>query len=133
MSMASADNSRRVLVADDNEDATEILAMLLTERGNEVRIAHDGEQAVAVELEFNPEVVLLDIGLPKLSGYAVARRIRSVRGRDVLIIAITGMGQEDDRQRARDAGFDHHITKPIDFNVLLGIIDKESPPPRDSA
>lgn len=127
------DNSRRVLVVDDNEDAADSLAMLLMVRGDEVRIAYDGEQAVAAQLDFNPEVVLLDIGLPKLSGYDVARAIRSVRGRDVLIIAITGWGQEDDRQRARDAGFDHHFTKPVDFEVLLGILDKESPPPRATA
>jgi DNA-binding response OmpR family regulator len=131
--MASMDNSRRVLVVDDNEDAADSLAMLLMVRGDEVRIAYDGEQAVAAQLDFNPEVVLLDIGLPKLSGYDVARAIRSVRGRDVLIIAITGWGQEDDRQRARDAGFDHHFTKPVDFEVLLGILDKESPPPRATA
>jgi DNA-binding response OmpR family regulator len=127
------DNSRRVLVVDDNEDAADSLAMLLSVRGDDVRIAYDGEEAVAAELDFNPEVVLLDIGLPKLSGYDVARAIRSVRGREVLIIAITGWGQEDDRQRARDAGFDHHFTKPVDFDVLLTIIDNESPPPRAAA
>jgi DNA-binding response OmpR family regulator len=131
--MASTDSSRRVLVVDDNEDAADSLAMLLVVRGDEVRIAYDGEEAVAAQLDFNPEVVLLDIGLPKLSGYDVARAIRSVRGPDVLIIAITGWGQEDDRQRARDAGFDHHFTKPVDFEMLLGIIDKESPPPRAAA
>lgn len=121
---------RRVLVVDDNEDAADSLAMLLAVRGDEVRIAHDGAEAVAAEHEFNPEVVLLDIGLPKLSGYDVARHIRSARGAAVLIIAITGWGQEDDRKRARDAGFDHHFTKPVDFGVLLELIDRESPPPR---
>ncbi len=133
MSNASMDNSRRVLVVDDNEDAADSLAMLLSVRGDEVRIAYDGEQAVAAQLDFRPEVVLLDIGLPKLSGYDVARAIRSARGDDVLIIAITGWGQEDDRQRARDAGFDHHFTKPVDFDQLLDLIDNESPPPRAAA
>jgi DNA-binding response OmpR family regulator len=124
---------RRVLVVDDNEDAADSLAMLLTVRGDEVRIAYDGAEAVATENDFNPEVVLLDIGLPKLSGYDVAKHIRSARGGDVLIIAITGWGQEDDRARAREAGFDHHFTKPVDFEMLLDLIDRESPPPRAAA
>jgi DNA-binding response OmpR family regulator len=127
MQVQSGASVRRVLVVDDNEDAADSLAMLLTVRGDEVRIAYDGAEAVAAETEFNPEVVLLDIGLPKLSGYDVARSIRSTRGDAVLIIAITGWGQEDDRRRAREAGFDHHFTKPVDFEVLLNLIDKESP------
>jgi DNA-binding response OmpR family regulator len=107
--------------------------MLLTVRGDEVRIAYDGAEAVAAEQDFKPEVVLLDIGLPKMSGYDVARSIRSTRGEGVLIIAITGWGQEDDRRRAREAGFDHHFTKPVDFEMLFEIIDRESPPPRAAA
>ena len=130
MQVQSGASVRRVLVVDDNEDAADSLAMLLTVRGDEVRIAYDGAQAVEAEHDFNPEVVLLDIGLPKLSGYDVARSIRSTRGEGVLIIAITGWGQEDDRRRAREAGFDHHFTKPVDFDVLLELIDRESPPPR---
>jgi DNA-binding response OmpR family regulator len=133
MELQSRESMRRVLVVDDNEDAADSLAMLLTVRGDEVRIAYDGAQAVAAESDFRPEVVLLDIGLPKLSGYDVARSIRSARGGEVLIIAITGWGQEEDRARARDAGFDHHFTKPVDFDVLLDLIDRESPPPRASA
>jgi len=130
MQAQSGASVRRVLVVDDNEDAADSLAMLLTVRGDEVRIAYDGAQAVEAEHDFNPEVVLLDIGLPKLSGYDVARTIRSARGHGVLIIAITGWGQEDDRRRAREAGFDHHFTKPVDFEMLLDLIDRESPPPR---
>jgi DNA-binding response OmpR family regulator len=133
MHAQSADTARRVLVVDDNEDAADSLAMLLTVRGDKVRIAYDGAEAVATEHDFNPEVVLLDIGLPKLSGYDVARRIRSARGDGVLIIAITGWGQDDDRQRAREAGFDHHFTKPVDFEMLFDLIDRESPPPRAAA
>jgi DNA-binding response OmpR family regulator len=129
MQTQSSNEARRVLVVDDNEDAADSLAMLLTVRGDAVRIAYDGIEAVEAEHDFHPEVVLLDIGLPKLSGYDVARRIRSARGDSVLIIAITGWGQDEDRQRARDAGFDHHFTKPVDFDVLLNLIDKESPPP----
>jgi DNA-binding response OmpR family regulator len=120
-------------VVDDNEDAADSLAMLLTVRGDKVRIAYDGAEAVASEHDFNPEVVLLDIGLPKLSGYEVARRIRSTRGDGVLIIAITGWGQDEDRRRAREAGFDHHFTKPVDFEMLFDLIDRESPPPRAAA
>jgi DNA-binding response OmpR family regulator len=115
---------RRVLVVDDNADAADSLAMLLQVRGDEVRVAYDGAAALVAESEFHPQVVLLDIGMPKLSGYDVARRIRETRGPGVLIIAITGWGQDEDRQRAREAGFDHHFTKPVDYAALLEVIDK---------
>lgn len=118
---------RRILVVDDNADAADSLAMLLEVRGDEVRIAYDGLEALEAEGEFRPEVVLLDIGMPKLSGYDVAKRIRETRGDNVLIVAITGWGQEDDRKRARDAGFNHHFTKPVDFEMLLGLIDRQPP------
>jgi len=121
---------RRVLVVDDNADAADSLAMLLQVRGEEVRVAYDGEEAIAAEDEFRPDVILLDIGMPKLSGYEVARRVRDRRGPGVLIVAITGWGQEEDRQRARDAGFDHHFTKPVDYAVLLDIIDSQDRPAR---
>ncbi len=124
---ASARDARRILVVDDNADAADSLGMLLEVRGDNVRIAYDGLEALDAEADFRPEVVLLDIGMPKLSGYDVARRIREARGNAVLIVAITGWGQEDDRQRARDAGFNHHFTKPVDFDVLLDLIDRESP------
>ena len=122
-----AHESRRILVVDDNVDAADSLAMLLEVRGDQVRIAYDGLEALEAEADFRPEVVLLDIGMPKLSGYDVAKRIRQARGNAVLIVAITGWGQEDDRQRARDAGFNHHFTKPVDFEMLLDLIDRESP------
>jgi DNA-binding response OmpR family regulator len=118
---------RRVLVVDDNADAADSLAMLLQVHGDEVRVAYDGEEALFAEQEFKPDVLLLDIGMPKLSGYDVARRVRDARGSEVLIVAITGWGQEEDRQRARDAGFDHHFTKPVDYAVLLDLIDKAKP------
>jgi CheY-like chemotaxis protein len=120
--------SRRILVVDDNADAADSLGMLLEVRGDVVRIAYDGLEALDTEAAFRPEVVLLDIGMPKLSGYDVAKRIRAARGSAVLIVAITGWGQEDDRQRARDAGFNYHFTKPVDFEMLLDLIDRESPP-----
>jgi DNA-binding response OmpR family regulator len=119
--------ARRVLVVDDNTDAADSLAMLLQVRGDEVRVAYDGEEALFAEQEFKPDVLLLDIGMPKLSGYDVARRVRDARGSEVFIVAITGWGQEEDRQRAREAGFDHHFTKPVDYAVLLELIDKAKP------
>jgi DNA-binding response OmpR family regulator len=122
--------NRRVLVVDDNADAADSLAMLLQVRGDEVRVAYDGEEALAAEGDFLPHVILLDIGMPKLSGYEVAKRVRELRGPGVLIVAITGWGQEDDRQRARDAGFDHHFTKPVDYAVLLDLIDSQPRPAR---
>jgi len=120
--------ARRVLVVDDNADAAESLAMLLEVNGDSVRVAYDGEGALAAEGDFHPDVILLDIGMPKLSGYDVARRIRRARGSKVLIVAITGWGQEDDRRRAREAGFDHHFTKPVDYQALLDVINAGASP-----
>jgi DNA-binding response OmpR family regulator len=117
--------STRVLVVDDNEDAADSLATLLGVMGYEVRIAYDGPEAIVAADEFMPAVALLDIGLPKLSGYDIARHVRAQRGDGVLLVAITGWGQEDDRRRAREAGFDHHFTKPADFERLLELIDQE--------
>ena len=117
----------RVLVVDDNADAAESLGMLLEVRGNQVRIAYDGLQALEAAGDFDPDIVLLDIGMPKMSGYEVARRLRADRGDSVLIVAITGWGQEEDRRRAREAGFDHHFTKPVDYEALLELIEGEAP------
>jgi DNA-binding response OmpR family regulator len=118
-------SSPRVLVVDDNADAADSLATLLGVMGYEVRTAYDGPEAIEAADEFMPAVALLDIGLPKLSGYDIARHVRSRRGDGVLLVAITGWGQEDDRRRAREAGFDHHFTKPADFEVLLALIGQE--------
>jgi CheY-like chemotaxis protein len=115
----------KVLVVDDNEDAADSLATLLDVMGYSVRIAYDGPEAIEAADEFQPEVALLDIGLPRLSGYDIARHVRQKRGRDVLLVAITGWGQEDDRRKAREAGFDHHFTKPADFDMLLELIGRE--------
>ena len=89
--------------------------------------AADVDEAVAAVLTHQPDVVLLDIGLPKLYGYDAAKRIREARGRDVLLIAITGWGQEEDRRRAFEAGFDHHMTKPVQFEGLLRLIARRFP------
>lgn len=111
--------SRRVLVVDDNLDAAEGLAMLLQLKGHEVVTAYDGEGAIDRAREFAPEVVLLDIGLPRLDGFEVARRLREeFPQREMLLVALTGYGQERDRLRAREAGFDHHLLKPVRLEML---------------
>ena len=114
--------SKRILVVDDNKDAADSLAFLLRAYGSDVNVAYDGQEALDVALASNPDIVLLDIGLPKLYGYDVAKRIRAARGRRVLLVAITGWGQEEDRRRAEEAGFDHHLTKPVQFDALLRLI-----------
>lgn len=121
----TATPSTRVLVVDDNEDAADSLATLLGVMGYEVRIAYDGPEAIVAADEFKPAVALLDIGLPKLSGYDIARYVRAQRGAEVLLVAITGWGQEEDRRKAREAGFDHHFTKPADLDRLLELIGQE--------
>lgn len=118
----------RVLVVDDNEDAALSLAMMLDVMGYEVRTAHDGLEAVRAADEFLPEAALLDIGLPHLSGYDVARHIRGKRGGEVLLVAITGWGTAEDVKKSEDAGFDHHFTKPADPDRLKRILLEECPP-----
>lgn len=122
---ATPATSPRVLVVDDNADAADSLATLLGVMGYEVRTAYDGPEGIEAADDFRPAVALLDIGLPKLSGYDIARHVRAQRGEDVLLVAITGWGQEEDRRRSREAGFDHHFTKPADFEVLLELIGEE--------
>ena len=115
--------SRRVLVVDDNEDAANTLAMILKMEGHEVDTAYSGAQALERVDEFQPAVVLLDIGLPGLDGYGVAERIRAKHGKlGIQLIAITGYGQETDRVRAREAGFVHHLVKPVDFADLRRVL-----------
>jgi PAS domain S-box-containing protein len=113
----------RILVVDDNLDAANSLAIMLRLLGHELITAHDGLQAVQAAADFEPDVVLLDIGLPKMNGYEAARRIRlSPCGQRMLLVALTGWGQEDDKRRAREAGFDHHLTKPVESEVLERLI-----------
>ena len=113
----------RVLVVDDNVDSADSLAKLLGMLGYETRVAHDGHEAVRVAQSFRPRVSLLDIGLPGLSGHEVARRIRALDGGDrMLLVALSGWGQEDDRKRSREAGFDHHFVKPVDIEVLTELL-----------
>jgi signal transduction histidine kinase/DNA-binding response OmpR family regulator len=121
--------SRRVLVVDDNRDAAESLGLLLEVSGHQVRICHDGASALAAAADYQPEVVLLDIGLPGMNGYEVARRLRGhAATRKALLIALTGYGQAEDEQRAREAGFDHHLIKPADLDALAGLLASPSSP-----
>jgi PAS domain S-box-containing protein len=109
----------RILVADDNRDSADSLAMLLTLMGNDVRTANDGAEAVDMAYTFRPEVILLDIGMPKLNGYEACRRLREQPGGETLvIIALTGWGQDEDKRRSMAAGFDHHMVKPVDTGAL---------------
>jgi CheY-like chemotaxis protein len=115
--------SRRVMVADDNRDSADTLAMILEIAGHEVRVAHDGRAALALAAEFQPEFALLDLGMPELSGYDVARALRREPwGRTMQLIALTGWGQDADRQRAAAAGFDRHLTKPVDPAVIEALL-----------
>jgi PAS domain S-box-containing protein len=111
--------NRRILVVDDNPDSATSLSMLLKITGNEVRTAADGAEAVAQAEAYRPEVILLDIGLPKMNGYDACRAIREQSwGKDMLLIALTGWGQEEDRQKSKDAGFNGHLVKPVEFSAL---------------
>jgi CheY-like chemotaxis protein len=103
------------LVVDDNHDAADSLAMFLKFLGATVRVAYDGAAAIEMVDKSQPEIVLLDIGMPMLDGYEVARRLRALpEGRNLLLVAMTGWGQEEDKRRTAQAGFDHHLVKPVD-------------------
>ena len=110
---------RRILVADDNRDAADSLAMMLRLAGHEVHAVHDGQEAVEAAGWFRPDLALLDIGMPRLNGFDAARRIREQPwGKHMLLVAITGWGQEEDKRRATEAGFDRHLTKPVEPAAL---------------
>jgi len=109
---------RRVLVVDDNTDAAAMLDLLLRSLGHETRIAHEGGEALRAAEEFRPDIVLLDIGMPGLDGYEVARRLRRQSSGPLRIVAVTGWGQDADRQRSAEAGFDLHLVKPVDASEL---------------
>jgi PAS domain S-box-containing protein len=114
---------RRVLVVDDNADAAQSLALLLELDGHQVRVALDGPRALEAAQAEEPEVVLLDIGLPQMDGYEVARRLRARRGAGpAVLVALTGYGQEDDRRRSREAGFDYHLVKPVEPGALRELL-----------
>jgi CheY-like chemotaxis protein len=113
----------RILIADDSQDSVDSLAMLLRIMGHEVGTAYDGEQAVEAAEAIRPEVMLLDIGMPKLNGYDACRRIREQPwGKEVFLMALTGWGQEEDHRRAEEAGFNGHLVKPVDLDALTKML-----------
>jgi CheY-like chemotaxis protein len=115
----------RILIVDDNRDSADSLAMLLEITGNETFMAHDGVEAIEMIEKQRPDVVLLDIGLPRLNGHEVCRHIRQQPwGKDIVVIALTGWGQEDDRRRSQEAGFNGHLVKPVDYDKLLVLLSK---------
>ncbi len=128
---AAEARKRRILIVDDNRDGAASLGMMLSLLGHEVRTAHDGLEAIELAEAFRPEVMLLDIGLPRLNGYDTCQRIREQPwGQSIFMIALTGWGQEDDRRRSQAAGFDYHMLKPVDFaaleNLLAGTPDTKT-------
>ena len=117
--------SRRILVADDFPQSAETLARLLRHDGSEVRVAQDGAEAYESAAEFRPDVVVLDLAMPKLNGYEAARKIRSQPwGKHMVLIALSGWGQQQDRRRTQDAGFDAHLTKPVNFAAIMDLLAK---------
>jgi CheY-like chemotaxis protein len=114
---------RRILIVDDNKDSAESLAMLLEITGHRTFVVHDGLEAIAAAEAHRPEVMLLDIGMPRLNGYEVCRRVRQQPwGEEIKIIALTGWGQDEDRRKSQEAGFDGHLVKPVDYNALLELL-----------
>lgn len=114
----------RVMLVDDNVDMVETLSMLMNTLGHDVRHAHDGSGSLQIALEFQPHLVLMDIGLPGLDGYQVAKQIREHAAlKDVVLVALTGYGHESAKQSSLAAGFHHHITKPADFRAIKQLLD----------
>ena len=118
---------RKILVVDDNVDAAEMLATLLELEGHAPTVAYDGASAIEQFERARPDVVLLDLGLPDLDGLEVARHMRA-RSPQVLLVAVTGYGDESIRARSREAGFDHHLLKPVDFDVLRAMLSRPARP-----
>jgi CheY-like chemotaxis protein len=111
-----------VLVAEDNPDALEMLQLMLSLNGHDVTVASDGVVAVALATDIRPQIAFLDIGMPRMNGYEAARRIREALGSSVVLVALTGWGQDEDKRRSREAGFNHHLTKPPDPEALEALI-----------
>ncbi len=120
---AAAGSKRRILIVDDLNDSVDSLALVLRLGGHEIHTAHDGLEAVQATAAFRPDVVLMDIGMPRMNGYEAARCIRQQPwGADMVLVAVTGWGQLEDKRRALEAGFDHHLTKPVEHSALEEII-----------
>ncbi|HEY8609621.1 MAG TPA: response regulator [Noviherbaspirillum sp.] len=118
--------ARHILVVDDNQDAADSLAMLLEYLGSTVRVANSGQAALDMLQEFKPDVILMDIGMPGMDGLEVARRIREQNAlAGTRLIALSGWGQEEDKRRSSESGFDHHLTKPIDLSTLESLLNRQ--------
>ena len=121
--VSAAASVRRVLVVDDNHDAAESTAAVLELLGNSARAAHSGADALEIADEFEPDVMLIDIGMPKMNGYELARAVRAKSwGADVMLISLTGWTEEDNPSQAKEAGFDVHLTKPADPDALQKLL-----------
>ena len=119
--------SRRVLVVDDNTDNAELLQILLEEEGHKTYMAHDGVEGLAAAERLRPDVVLMDLGLPRIDGFDACRRIREQPwGKGILMIAITGWGQDVDRRKSQEAGFDHHLVKPVDARAIAALLSEST-------
>ena len=113
-----------MLIVDDHHDSAESLSMLLKLSGHQTQVVHDGLEAIAVAQRFRPHVVLLDIGLPTLNGFDACRRIRAQPwGKRMMVVAVTGWSQDADHRKSREAGFDHHMVKPIGYAALMSLFD----------
>jgi CheY-like chemotaxis protein len=127
--VVSPHHVRRILVVDDNEDAAEMLSETLRMKGHDTRIAHDAPSALRLAEGFTPDIAFLDIGLPVMDGYELAGRLRDLAGlRAIRLVAVTGYGQESDRQRSQAAGFHHHLVKPVDFEAVEDIVNDVAAP-----
>jgi len=125
---ASNGDSHRILLVDDNEDFTASLAALLRAMGHEVRVASNGADGLKLAAEYGPAYAFLDIGMPGMNGYDLAQALRKLPGgRALVLTAVTGWGQEKDRERARDSGFDHHLTKPVEVDSIRAILEATEP------
>ena len=127
-SSAARSPARRILVVDDNRDAAEMLAEMLATVGHQVVVAHDGPEALVALESYDPDLAILDIGLPAMDGYELARRIHNRGGRPKLrLLAMTGYGQADDVAKSREAGFAEHLVKPVDVRAVIAAIDRTEP------
>ena len=115
--------SKRVLVVDDNADAADMLAIILRGAGHQVEVAYSGPSALVVARTQKPHVIFLDVAMPKMDGLKVARQLREQpENQDSLIVAVTGFGREEDRERGKQAGFDHHLVKPVETKAVLELL-----------
>ena len=113
---------KRILIVEDNADSREVLQLILERDGHRVDACADGLSGVERALTLKPDLMVVDLGLPGLDGFGVARRVRASLGRAVYLVALTGYGQPEDRRRALDAGFDTHLTKPVDVDVIIAVL-----------